>query len=78
MAAVSEDYVGHAFIAADCRVYADVCKCCESAVHGELRTSHVEGTDGRVMADLFIVDRNAFDGGLKGLPKNGVEWFLHE
>lgn len=30
-------------------------------MHGELGTGHVEGTDRRVMADLFVVNRNSFD-----------------
>ena len=47
-------------------------------MHCELRTSHVERTDWRMMTDLFIVDRNSFDISLKSLTKNGIERFKHD
>ena len=78
VAAIAEDYVGQAFVAAHCGVDADVGEGCQSTVHGELGAGHVEGTDGRMMADLLVVNRDSFDVGLESLAEDGVEGLLHE
>lgn len=78
MTAISEDYMSHSLISANSRVNADICKGNKFSMHGKLRASHIESTDGRMMTDLFIIDWYSFKWGLKSLSENRVERLLHE
>lgn len=75
---IAQDDMHDSFVAADCGVEADISKGHEVAVESELGAGHIVGTDGRVVTDLFVANRNALDISLKSLTKDGVERFLHE
>lgn len=68
----------YTLITADCRVNTHICKGNKLTMHGKLRTSHVKGTNWRMVADLLIVYWDSFDISLECLAKDRIEWFLHQ
>lgn len=65
-------------VSSNSSIQADINERNEITIKSKLLAFHIVSGHRRMVADFFIVDRNAFDVTLECLSKNGVEGFLHE
>ena len=72
---IIKDNVIPTFINAVSRVQVDIDSCLEAPKEFIASSVHQDGSDGRMMTDLFGIEGAATDVGLKGFPEYGIERF---